>query len=159
MEFPRSLASPLGRVVASANPRTLIKFQKRKPAAKKAAKPKSSATGRNKKKPVKPRRPTKKIKIKNGRVHLPVPGHEGIQAVAPSHLIRFIPKTHLGVAARRVLRSMGKSPIKRRKARVISDQAWANYKLEQDNFESWLKNPGLGAYWGKMPPRGKYPSY
>ena len=156
MDFPRKrqwgLTSPLGRLAVSE--RTLIQFQKRKP-AKEAAKPKSSAGGRKKTEPVKRRR-TKKIKIKNGRVHLSVVGHEGLQAVAPSALIRYIPKSHLGVAAGRVLRSLGKTPIKRRKPRVNTAESYAKYKREQDYYEAWLQNPHK-EFRGKFPPPGKFP--
>ena len=50
-----------------------------------------------------------------GRVKLRVTGYQGLQSLAPSSLIRFIPTTKLRLAARRVLRSTGQQPIRRRK--------------------------------------------
>ena len=64
---------------------------------------------------------TNKIRIVGGRVRLRVVGYSGLQALAPSALVRFIPTTKLRLAARRVLRQSGKPSTtrgRRRKRRV-----------------------------------------
>lgn len=60
-------------------------------------------------------RTSNKIRVVAGRVKLRVTGYQGLQSLAPSSLIRFIPTTKLRLAARRVLRSTGQQPIRRRK--------------------------------------------
>ena len=56
-----------------------------------------------------------KVRVVGVRVKLRVTGYQGLQSLAPSSLIRFIPTTKLRLAARRVLRSTGQQPIRRRK--------------------------------------------
>ena len=58
-------------------------------------------------------RPSNKVRLVGGRVGLRVTGYPGLQALAPSALIRFIPTTKLRLAARRVLRATGQSPTRR----------------------------------------------
>jgi hypothetical protein len=56
-----------------------------------------------------------KIRIVGGRIRLRVTGYPGLQALAPSALVRFIPTTKLRLAARRVLRSAGQAPRRKRR--------------------------------------------
>ena len=60
---------------------------------------------------------TNKIRIVGGRVRLRIAGYQGVQALAPSALVRFIPTTKLRLAARRVLRQSGKASTGRRRKR------------------------------------------
>lgn len=60
-------------------------------------------------------RTSNKIRVVGGRIKLRVTGYQGLQSLAPSSLIRFIPTTKLRLAARKVLRSTGQQPIRRRK--------------------------------------------
>ena len=57
-----------------------------------------------------------KVRVVAGRVRLRVKGYEGLQTLAPSSLIRFIAATKLRIAARKVLRSSGVQPKRRRRA-------------------------------------------
>ena len=56
-----------------------------------------------------------KIRVIGGRVKLKVRGYQGLQSLAPSSLVRFIPSTKLRLAARKVLRSIGHLPNTRRR--------------------------------------------
>jgi hypothetical protein len=60
-------------------------------------------------------RTSNKVRVVGGRVRLRVTGYQGLQSLAPSSLIRFIPTTKLRLAARRVLRLSGQKPSRRRK--------------------------------------------
>ncbi len=56
-----------------------------------------------------------KVRVVGGRVRLRVTGYQGLQSLVPSSLIRFIPATKLRLAAKKVLRSTGVKPARRRK--------------------------------------------
>ncbi len=58
-----------------------------------------------------------KVRVVGGRVRLRVTGYQGLQSLAPSSLIRFIPATKLRLAAKKVLRSSRVKPARRRKGK------------------------------------------
>lgn len=59
-----------------------------------------------------------KVRVVGGRVRIRVTGYQGLQSLAPSSLIRFIPATKLRLAAKKVLRSSGVKPARRRRKRL-----------------------------------------
>jgi hypothetical protein len=66
----------------------------------------------------------KGVKFSKGRLALRVGGFSGVQRLAPSQLIRFIPLAKLKQAARKVLqKSKGKTIKKRRKSKKRKSQA------------------------------------
>ena len=58
------------------------------------------------------RRPSTKVRVIKGRLNLRVAGYKGIQKLAPSSVIPYIPLTKLRAAAKKVL---GKSNKKKRR--------------------------------------------
>lgn len=62
-------------------------------------------------------KPSNKIRVVGGRVRIRVTGYQGLQSLAPSSLVRFIPATKLRLAAKKVLRSSGVKPARRRRKR------------------------------------------
>jgi hypothetical protein len=64
--------------------------------------------------------PSKKPRVIKGRVNLRVPGYHGLQKVAPSSLIPFLPSSKLRQAAKKALIASGSNKtkvVKRRKKR------------------------------------------
>lgn len=59
----------------------------------------------------------KGIKFSKGRLALRLAGYSGVQKLAPSQLVRFIPLSKLKQAARKVLTKTGGKKIKKRKGR------------------------------------------
>jgi hypothetical protein len=59
----------------------------------------------------------KGIKFSKGRLALRLAGYSGVQRLAPSQLVRFIPLSKLKQAARKVLSRTGGKKIKKRKSR------------------------------------------
>lgn len=59
----------------------------------------------------------KGVKFSKGRLALRIGGYSGVQRLAPSQLVRYIPLAKLKQAARKVLAKTGGKKIKRRKGR------------------------------------------
>ena len=57
----------------------------------------------------------KGVKFSKGRLALRIGGYSGVQRLAPSQLVRFIPLSKLKQAARKVLQRSGGKKVKRRK--------------------------------------------
>lgn len=51
------------------------------------------------------RRKSPAIQVSNGKVTIKIPGYTGLQKVALSHLIKYIPISKIKVAAKRFIRS------------------------------------------------------
>jgi hypothetical protein len=63
------------------------------------------------------RRGSSKVRVVGGRVRLRVSGYSGVQALSPSHLVRYIAASKLKAAAKRVLNKLGKKSSGRRRRR------------------------------------------
>ena len=63
------------------------------------------------------RRGSSKVRVIGGRVRLRVSGYSGVQALSPSHLVRYIAANKLKAAAKKVLNKLGKKSSGRRRRR------------------------------------------
>ena len=63
----------------------------------------ASAVTRRRRRPAVGKR-SSKVRVVKGRVQLRVPGHKGVQNIAPSHLVRHVPVTKLREAAAKLLK-------------------------------------------------------
>jgi hypothetical protein len=83
----------------------------------------SAAADKRKRKPGKKNSSTsKKPKVVKGRVALRVAGYSGVQKIAPSALIPFLPATKLRQAAKRALSASGKKKTVRRKQKRAKNE-------------------------------------
>ncbi len=77
--------------------------------------PRRSKLGKQKK--GKRRSALKGVKFSKGRLALRIKGYSGVQRLAPSQLVRYIPLVNLKQAARKVLGHAGGKRTKRRKSK------------------------------------------
>jgi cyanate permease len=93
----------------------LLRFETSERAQLIASSMPSSAAGKRKRKPGKKNlASSNKPKVVKGKVALRVAGYSGLQKIAPSTLIPFLPATKLRQAAKRALSASGKKTVRRK---------------------------------------------
>ena len=107
-----SLNLPVATNITTTNPDTSTSLGSMPRRKKGSRATRSRSASRSRKRNI---RTSNKVRVIGGRVRLRVTGYQGLQSLAPSSLIRFIPTTKLRLAARRVLLSSGQRPVRRRK--------------------------------------------
>lgn len=75
------------------------------------------AAGKRRRRTGKKASSSKRPRVVKGRVSIKVPGYKGLQKVAPSSLIPYLPTSKLRQAAKRALGASGKKKTVRRKRR------------------------------------------